>query len=537
MLEILLTLSRIFRGAGYELYMVGGAVRDLLLRRDAALDIDLATNARPDEIKRLVNQTHPAAVIALGEKFGTIRIHYHRARPRAGEVEQPTAPSETASPSPAPVVAETPADVDVIEITTYRSDRYDPDSRKPEVTFGDTLEGDLLRRDFTFNAMARDLETGEIIDPYGGRADLEQGLIRAVGDEPERRFDEDPLRMLRAARFAAQFGFRLEERTRDAILRQADTLAKISRERIRDEFTKLLTAPHPALGIRLLVDLGLMASIVPEALELRGVSQQPGHSKDVYEHVLRVIERIPPRPAARWAALLHDIAKPRTRTLEDGKVHFYGHEDVGAVMAREILRRLKFDRAFIDHVTRLVRMHMRANAYTAEWTDGAARRLMYDAGDALQDLLDLSRADITSYRPERVSRAVARVDDLERRARWLREEAERVPIRSPLDGNDLMKLFDREPGAWIRPIKDHLLNLVIDGALAPDDREAAADEARRMMALIEGNERGEHSAQSAGPDAAPLETSPSPTDDISTSKHATRAAARRRSRTATQPER
>jgi poly(A) polymerase len=213
---------------------------------------------------------------------------------------------------------------------------------------------------------------------------------------------------------------------------------------------------------------------------------------------------------------------------------------VGAVMAREILRRLKFDRAFIDHVTRLVRMHMRANAYNAEWTDGAVRRLMYDAGDALQDLLDLSRADITSYRPERVSRAVARVDDLERRARWLREEAERVPIRSPLDGNDLMKLFDREPGAWIRPIKDHLLNLVIDGALAPDDREAAADEARRMMAVIEGNEDGEQSAQSAQsavPDAAPLEASPSPTDNITTPKHATRAAARRRSRTETQPER
>jgi poly(A) polymerase len=235
-----------------------------------------------------------------------------------------------------------------------------------------------------------------------------------------------------------------------------------------------------------LVDLGLMPYVVPEVLDLRGVSQQPGHSKDVYEHVLRVVERIPPRPATRWAALLHDIAKPRTRSLEDGKVHFFGHEDVGAVMAREILRRLKFDRAFIDHVTRLVKMHMRANAYTSEWTDGAVRRLMFDAGEVFADLLDLSRADITSYRPERVSRAVARVDDLERRARWLREEAERVPIKSPLDGNDLMQLFNREPGAWIRPIKYHLLNLVIDGALAPDDREGATAEAKKIMAQLEG---------------------------------------------------
>jgi poly(A) polymerase len=486
MLELLLTLSRIFREAGYELYMVGGAVRDLLLRRDAALDIDLATNARPDEIKRLVNQTHPAAVIALGEKFGTIRVHYWRTQtPESAEPVNRATPAS--SPAPAPVVAETPADVDVVELTTYRSDRYDPGSRKPEVTFGDTLQDDLLRRDFTFNAMARDLQTGEIIDPYGGREDLEHGLIRAVGDQPERRFDEDPLRMLRAARFAAQFDFRLEERTRAAIERQAGTLAKISRERIRDECTKLLIAPHPALGIRLLVELGLMPYVAPEVLELRGVSQQPGHSKDVYEHVLRVVERIPPRPATRWAALTHDIAKPRTRSVEDGKVHFFGHEDVGAVMAREILRRLKFDRAFVDHVMRLVKMHMRANAYTSDWSDGAVRRLMYDAGDAFADLLDLSRADITSYRPERVSRAVARVDDLERRGRWLREEAERVPIKSPLDGNDLMELFGREPGAWIRPIKEHLLNLVIDGALAPDDREGASAEAKKVMAQPDGD--------------------------------------------------
>jgi len=209
------------------------------------------------------------------------------------------------------------------------------------------------------------------------------------------------------------------------------------------------------------------------------------------EHLCRTVDWLrvlapEASPALVLAALTHDIAKPRTRSLEDGKVHFFGHEDVGAVMAREILRRLKFDRAFIDHVTRLVKMHMRANAYTSEWTDGAVRRLLYDADDTFTDLLDLSRADITSYRPERVSRAVARVDDLERRARWLREEAERVPIKSPLDGNDLMELFNREPGAWIRPIKDHLLNLVIDGALAPDDREGAIVEAKKAMAQLEG---------------------------------------------------
>ena len=380
MIETILTLARIFRAQGYDLYLVGGTVRDLLLGRDSPPDADLTTNARPDVIKRLANATHPDALVSVGEQFGTIRLHDRRPGTDSAQPESPV------SVEPAPLVAPHEPDVDVVEITTYRADQYTPESRKPEVTFGDTLEGDLLRRDFTMNAMARDPLSGEIIDPYGGRADLERKLIRAVGDEPERRFDEDPLRMLRAARFAAQLGLTIEVATAEAIRQQASTLARISRERIRDEFTKLLVTPDPARGLRLLVDLGLMPYIVPEVLELRGVSQAPAHSKDVYEHVLRVVERTPPRAAARWSGLLHDIAKPRTRSIENGRVHFFGHEDVGAVMAREILKRLKFDRPFIEHVSRLVRLHMRANAYTPDWTDGAVRRLMLDAGDTLADL-------------------------------------------------------------------------------------------------------------------------------------------------------
>ncbi len=475
MLELLITLARLFRDNNRELYMVGGAVRDLLLRRPASPDIDLATNARPDEIKRLIAQTHPDAVVTVGEQFGTVRVHYRRA-PTTEDAAVQLEPS----PVPAALVAETSGDFDVVEITTYRSDQYTEGSRKPEVTFGDSLEGDLLRRDFTINAMARDPLSGEIVDPFGGRDDLARGLIRAVGDDPDSRFEEDPLRLLRAARFAAQLGFEIEPLTANAIKLQAPTLARISRERIRDEFTKLLMTHYPARGLRLLVDFGLMPWIVPEVLELCGVSQKPAHSKDVYDHVLRVVERTPARPATRWAGLLHDIAKPRTRSMEDGKVHFFGPEDVGAVMAREILHRLKFDRPFIEYVSRLVKLHMRANAYLPEWTDGAVRRLMLDAGDGLHDLLDLSRADITSYRPEKVSRAESRVDDLELRCQRLREEAERVPIRSPLDGNDLMHIFGREPGPWLRPLKDYLLGLVIDGQLAPDDR----DEATRLATVF-----------------------------------------------------
>jgi len=506
MLELLITLARLFRDNDKELYMVGGTVRDLLLRRPTSPDIDLTTNARPDEIKRLIAQTHPDAVVTVGEQFGTVRVHYRRA---IEPEDTAMAGQQEMSPMPAALVAEASGDVDVVEITTYRSDQYTDGSRKPDVTFGDTLEGDLLRRDFTINAMARDPLSGEIVDPFGGREDLEHRRIRAVGNDPDSRFEEDPLRLLRAARFAAQLGFEIEPATTHAIKLQAPTLARISRERIRDEFTKLLMTQYPARGLRLLVDYGLMPWIVPEVLELCGVSQKPAHSKDVYDHVLRVVERTPARPATRWAGLLHDIAKPRTRSVEDGKVHFFGHEDVGAVMARDILHRLKFDRPFIEYVSRLVKLHMRANAYLPEWTDGAVRRLMLDAGDGLHDLLDLSRADITSYRQEKVSRAESRVSDLEARCQRLREEAERVPIRSPLDGNDLMKIFEREPGPWLRPLKDYLLGLVIDGQLAPDDRDEAT---RLATAFVE--EQEQPPSERAGEDASRGQT-----DQLSASPH------------------
>jgi poly(A) polymerase len=449
--DMINTLAAAFHAQHKQLYIVGGTVRDVLLHREDSNDEDLATDATPDEIKRIVAPTHPAAVVLVGERFGTVRLHYAHY---------------------------------IIEITTFRSERYNLNSRKPEVCFGTVLEDDLLRRDFTINAMACHPLTGEIIDPFGGRQDLEAQVLRAVGNEPEKRFDEDPLRLLRAVRFASQLDFMIEPETRRSIVRQAIKLQKISRERIRDEMNKLLVSANPAKGLDLLVELGLMEWIIPEVLSLRGVSQQPQrsvHTKDVYMHVLRVVERSSPRLVTRWSALLHDIAKPRTRKVEDGKVHFFGHEDVGAYMTRDILKRLHFDRDFIESVSKIVRLHMRANAYTADWTDGAVRRLMLESGDDLPDLLDLSRADITSYRADKVTRAAARVTELTERCQRLREEAERVPLKSPLDGNELMEIFGRGPGPWLRPIKDHLLGLVIDGALAPDDKAEAVNIARAML--------------------------------------------------------
>lgn len=465
MFNLTLALATAFNSAGKTLYLVGGTVRDTLLGRLASPDIDMTTDATPDLIKQIVTPTHPFAVVLVGERFGTIRLHY-----RTNDDDLST---ET-----------------IYEITTYRSEIYNAelstsDSRKPEVTFGTRLEDDLMRRDFTINAMARDLLTGTIIDPFDGQTDLRNRLIRAVGNAPEERFAEDPLRMLRAIRFAVQLDFAIEQHTTQAIAGQASSLAKISKERIRDEFNKILASSRPMVGIRLAVDLGLMPFIIPEVMELRGVNQQPGHSKDVFEHVMRVVHNTPPRITMRWAGLLHDIAKPRTRSYENGQVHFFGHEDLGAVMARDILKRLHFDRPFIDHVSRIVKLHMRSNAYTPEWTDGAVRRLMLDAGDVLPDLLDLSRADITSYRVEKVTRANFRIGELELRCQQLYEESQRVPIKSPLDGNELMALFQQPPGAWIKQIKEHLLSLVIDGQLAPDDKARATEIAQALMAESE----------------------------------------------------
>jgi poly(A) polymerase len=453
MQDTITQLAEAFRAQHKQLYMVGGTVRDVLLHRGESTDADLATDARPDEIKRIVAPTHPSAIVLVGERFGTVRLHYSS---------------------------------QIVEITTFRSERYNPDSRKPEVCFGHSLAEDLSRRDFTINALAHDPLNSHIIDLFHGREDLETHILRAVGNEPDKRFDEDPLRLLRAVRFAAQLDFTIEPETYQAIARQASKLQKISRERIRDEMNKLLLSNHPAKGLELLIELGLMEWIIPAVLDLRGVSinSRPNapRTKDVYTHVLRVIERSSPRLKARWAALLHDIAKPRTKTVEDHKVHFFGHEDIGAYMTRDILRNLHFDRDFIESVSQIVKLHMRINAYTPDWTDGAVRRLMLDIGDDLPDLLDLSRADITSYRVDKVNRAVARVAELAARCQRLKEEAERVPLKSPLDGNELMALFQRGPGPWLRPIKEHLLSLVIDGVLSPDNKEEAARIAREMMA-------------------------------------------------------
>lgn len=449
--DVVARLGQVFSDHGKQLYLVGGTVRDDLLGRPTQ-DVDLTTDARPEEIKSLIALAAPESIYSVGEEFGTIGAIFDGLR---------------------------------VEITTFRSERYRPRSRKPEVDFGTTLEGDLARRDFTINAIGRDIASGRLIDLFGGVRDLRERLVRAVGN-PDERFAEDPLRLLRAVRFCAELGFSLDPGTREAIRRNATALRTISRERVLDEMNRLLLSANPSRGLRLVADLGLAAEIIPELLALRATSQGR-RTKDVFAHTLAVVERTPPDLVLRWSALLHDVGKPRTAAQHGAQVSFPGHEVVGEQMAREILARLRLDTRTLERVARLIGLHMRANQYEDSWTDGAVRRLIRDADDDLDLLLALSTADVTSYRPAKVEAALERVSRLRERCRRLQEEENVKALRSPLDGHELMAMFGLGPGPWIREVKDYLLELVIEGKLAQDDKATAVELARRKMA---GEDRG-----------------------------------------------
>ena len=440
-------LAEAFSDAGASLFLVGGPVRDLLLGRRST-DLDFTTDARPPRVKLLLRRAGADHIFAVGEKFGTIGGVF-------GD--------------------------EVVEITTYRSEEYQPGSRKPKVEFGDSLEGDLSRRDFTVNAIALNVASGDLVDPFGGRAALDRRLIKAVG-VAEDRFADDPLRLMRGVRLAVQLAFEIEPDTRQAIVTCAESLATISRERVAQEMAKILTCRLAGLGVRQLADLGLMQHIIPDVLAMRGMTQDASyHHKDVFDHTVQVIDQTPARLVVRWAALLHDIAKPRTRTIDNGVVHFYGHDALGDQMSRKILRGLRVDRQTIEQVGKLVALHQRANSYEDDWTDGAVRRLIREAGDVLEDLLDLSSADVTSRRQERRRAASVRVSALRQRIERIRAEQAVETLASPLDGNELMSLFGRAPGPWIKPVKDRLLAAVLDGELAPDDKEGAARLAREIV--------------------------------------------------------
>ena len=440
--EIATELGERFRLAGRELYLVGGAVRDLLLARvrpDA--ELDLATDAPPRETTRILRGWADRQYL-VGVRFGTVGAR---------------------------------KDGTVLEITTYREEVYHEADRKPSVTFAKDIEADLSRRDFTINAMAIRLPDGGFVDPFGGVRDLAAKRLDTPLD-PEIAFSDDPLRMLRAARFAAQLGVEPAPRVLDAIRDMRERLSIVSAERISDELSKLLLAPRVTDGLRIVVSTGLAEGFLPE-LPALALEQDPVHRhKDVLKHTLAVVERCEPGLALRLAALLHDIGKPRTREITPEGVQFHHHEIVGARMARERLQRLRYPTSVIDDVVKLVELHLRFHGYS-EWSDSAVRRYVRDAGDLLDELNQLTRADCTTQNPQRAKQLAALQDDLEERIARLAEEENLEAMRPPLDGREVMEHLGIEPGPIVGRALEHLMQLRLDrGPIEKDLAHRLLDE-------------------------------------------------------------
>ncbi len=436
-------LAATFGAAGHRLYLVGGAVRDLLLgseRQD--YDLDLTTDARPPEIKALVaGWGH--AVWTQGERFGTI----------GARRDQPGGSART------------------IEITTFRSDVYVDDSRKPHVTFGDDIETDLHRRDFTINAMALEL-TGDdggvaLVDPYGGAVDLATSTLRTPGP-PEVSFDDDPLRMLRAARFVAGYDLAPVPELVAAVVERGGRLDIVSRERVRDELDKLIVVPRPSAGLWFLVDTGLAEHFLPELPALR-LERDPIHRhKDVLSHTIAVIENVQPGPdhdfrLTRLAALFHDVGKPATRGYQPGKgTTFHHHDVVGARMTRRRMEALRYPAADIAAVAELVFLHLRFHTYKMGWSDAAVRRYVRDAGPLLAELNVLTRSDCTTRDERKAARLAKRMDELEARVDELAAEEELAAIRPELDGRAVMEHLGVAPGPVVGEALAHLLEIRLD---------------------------------------------------------------------------
>jgi poly(A) polymerase len=446
-------LGRRFAAAGEEIALVGGPVRDAMLGR-LQNDLDFTTSARPEVTEKLV-KGWAEATWDIGREFGTIGC-------RRGEWQ--------------------------VEITTYRSEAYDPESRKPAVQYGDSLVGDLARRDFTVNSMALVLPEQRLEDPFGGVVDLAHRVLRTPG-RPEDSFSDDPLRMMRAARFAAQLGFTVAPEVVVAMTDMAERITIVSAERVREELVKLLVAPDPVRGLRLLVETGLAAQVLPELPALALERDEHHRHKDVYEHTLTVLEqaialehRLPgggPDFVTRFAALMHDVGKPRTRRFQaDGTVTFHHHDVVGAKIARKRMKALRFPNDVTDAVSDLVELHLRFHGYgSGEWTDSAVRRYVRDAGDRLERLHVLTRADCTTRNRRKAERLRRTYDELEARIATLAEQEELDAIRPDLDGNRIMELLGIGPGRTVGEAYRYLLELRLDrGPMAPEDAEAALRE-------------------------------------------------------------
>ena len=439
-------LAARFAAAGHRLYLVGGSVRDAMLGRLSG-DLDFTTDARPPRIVALVKDWADA-IWDTGIAFGTVGATKH------GQT---------------------------IEITTFRADSYDGVTRNPEVTFGDSLEGDLVRRDFTVNAMAYDVLNRQLIDPTGGREALRARTLDTPAT-PQESFSDDPLRMLRAARFASQLGFAVAPRVLEAMAAMSGQLTRITAERVQVEVSKLLTGAHPRAGVELMVEAKLADVVLPELPAMKLEIDEHHQHKDVFHHSLVVLEQAidledGPEPdlVLRLAALLHDIGKPDTRRFEEGGgVSFHHHEVVGAKMVRKRLRALKYSKEIIEDVANLVYLHLRFHGYgTGEWTDSAVRRYVTDAGHLLPRLHKLVRADCTTRNRRKANALQRTYDDLERRIERIAAEEDLKRVRPDLDGNEIMRLLGLPPGPVVGKAWKFLKELRLDrGPLDHDEAVA-----------------------------------------------------------------
>ena len=423
-------LADAFAASGRRLYLVGGVVRDLVLGADMdAADLDFTTDATPDQIKRLVGPMADA-LWTQGERFGTI----------GAKVGDRT-----------------------FEITTHRAEAYRPDSRKPDVAFGTDVTEDLARRDFTINAMALDLTASEpqLIDPHGGLEDLLARRLRTpLG--PEVSFSDDPLRMMRGARFVARFDLEPAPELVSAIHTMADRLEIVSRERIRDELDKLMVVPDPSAGLWFLVDHGISAMVLPELAEMR-VEQDPIHRhKDVLTHTIAVAAKTSPNLVVRLAALFHDVGKPKTRSIGSSGVSFHHHEVVGARMTRDRMRALKYSNQMVDDVSHLVYLHLRFHTYQMGWTDAAVRRFVRDAGPLLDELIELTRCDCTTRNQRKADQLSRRMDELEERIAQVRLSEELSSMRPDLNGADVMAHLGVAPGPVVGRAMAFLLEVRLE---------------------------------------------------------------------------
>jgi len=440
---IFVTAAKLF--ADYELYAVGGFPRDILLQRETC-DIDFATSATPDQIEEILLTVCPYdSIYRVGKRFGTLGCMADRL------VKGVCFP---------------------LEFTTFRTDAYDGESRKPQVQFVNTLKEDLLRRDFTVNALALNIKTLEVIDYFGGLNDLGNGIIQTPM-AAQKTFEDDPLRMLRAIRFVAALGFNIEEQTLAAIIECASEIKRVSVERVMVELNKILLSSQPSNALRLFVETGLAAYILPELLPMVNLAQNSAyHMKNVFEHTLSVVDNTPPVLHLRLAALLHDIGKPETYSCYNGEIHFYHHEFLGKKMAKNILGRLRYPALIKEQVEALIGNHMRL---LQTQSTKAVRRLTNDLSDTkitLDDLLTLGQADITSSKPGRIAEGQKLVNDVLRIYEELQKEHEDIVVL-PLNGNEIMELLDITPSKAIGYIKQGLEELILAEILSPHDKKAA----------------------------------------------------------------